>query len=1235
MQTPTTMKRICPAAASRRARGGVAFLLALATLALGSSCQSPLVSAAEKVIAKAISPSIAVTRASDGASLSSGGALDFGTVSMGGGVSIQLTVKNTGKSALVILSSKLSLAPDSGTDSGIFHLVDPQDLNLSPNASGMLTISFSPIMAQTYGATLTMTTNDVSTPTFALGLTGTGLATAKAMTSFALQSPAETGVIDEANKTIFLNVPYGIAITSLVAVFESSGVQVSVGSANQVSGQTSNDFSKTLIYAVTAQDGSTANYAVTVTVGSTSPLVTTSAVGTIAAASAMSGGTIASECGSTVTEAGICWSTSQNPTKSDSYLASDQTSGTFTVRMTGLSPATLYYVRAYAINGVGMGYGPQVSFITSVAIPTLTTAPASSITSSGAVLGGAIVATGGSAATVTGVCVSTSANATLATSGVLVFSGSATSGSFTANATGLSANTAYFARAYASNSAGTAYGDQVSFITSIALPTVTTASASSIASSSAILGGAIVATGGSAATVTGVCVSTSVNATISTSGALVFSGSSTSGSFTASATGLTAGTTYYARAYATNSAGTAYGDQVSFTTAIAPPTVTTASASSIASSSAILGGAIVATGGSAATVTGVCVSTSVNATISTSGVLVFSGSSTSGSFTASATGLTAGTTYYARAYATNSAGTAYGDQVGFTTLAVASTVTTASASSVTSSGAMLGGTIVATGGSAATVTGVCVSTAANATLSTLGVLVFSGSATSGSFTASATGLSPSTTYYARAYATNSAGTGYGSDATFTTSAAAPTVTTGSSMSSIAMTSAMGSGTVSSTGGATLTATGLCWSSTNSTPTTSDSYATSSAPTSSFTASLSGLSAGTIYYVRAYATNSAGTGYGPMVSFITQPDTPVISSVSPVGYLAGSGELDVSWSAAIGASVYNVYASLANTFATASVISGGSGLPSTVTSCTLTGLTDYLTYYVWVVASNASGSTTSACSSGKVGIPVTAVTLQRSADYVPVSGGRTTDTLIWDSTQGMSSIDTLYAEVIPVNATNNATILTSTGGVTLTTGGVISLSSAKSGTVKATPADGKGGTEATVTVSYISAAKGATNYTGPGGGKIFYDKGSYSDGWRYLEVYYNSGSGTVLGVPWGATFTTTGATLTALGAGKENTDAIISKYGTTGSYGTGYMAYKCRYAFSNATFADWYLPSYDEVDKIRTVLGFANYTQFSTSTEMDSNYIYIYYNNYTNNSLYYWSNCIKSYGSYYSLPSRRF
>ncbi|MBR4453003.1 MAG: hypothetical protein IKS33_01950 [Bacteroidales bacterium] len=193
------------------------------------------------------------------------------------------------------------------------------------------------------------------------------------------------------------------------------------------------------------------------------------------------------------------------------------------------------------------------------------------------------------------------------------------------------------------------------------LPNLTTTAASNITSTSVVSGGNITNDGGATITACGVCWSTSQNPTINdnhtTTGA-------TTGSFTCNITGLTAGTTYYVRAYATNSVGTAYGNQVSFTTTVNAnlPTVITSNLSEITFTQLKLGGNVSDYGASAVTARGICWDTTPNPTISNSHTFDGIGS---GTFTSEINNWIAGMTYYVRAYATNSAGTAYGNQVVF------------------------------------------------------------------------------------------------------------------------------------------------------------------------------------------------------------------------------------------------------------------------------------------------------------------------------------------------------------------------------------------------------------------------------------------------------------------------------------------------------------------------------------------------------------------------------------------
>ncbi|MCE9540009.1 MAG: DUF1566 domain-containing protein, partial [Bacteroidetes bacterium] len=169
---------------------------------------------------------------------------------------------------------------------------------------------------------------------------------------------------------------------------------------------------------------------------------------------------------------------------------------------------------------------------------------------------------GGAAITARGVCWSTSVNPTTADSKTTNGTGT---GTFSSNLTGLAVSTTYYVRAYAISIAGTTYGNQESFTTIAVLATLSTTTTTSVTTTAASSGGNITNDGGATITVRGVCWSISTNPTtvdnISTDGA-------GTGIFTSSLTGLTMGTIYYVRAYATNSIGTAYGNELSFTAGV-------------------------------------------------------------------------------------------------------------------------------------------------------------------------------------------------------------------------------------------------------------------------------------------------------------------------------------------------------------------------------------------------------------------------------------------------------------------------------------------------------------------------------------------------------------------------------------------------------------------------------------------------------------------------------------------
>lgn len=191
-------------------------------------------------------------------------------------------------------------------------------------------------------------------------------------------------------------------------------------------------------------------------------------------------------------------------------------------------------------------------------------------------------------------------------------------------------------------------------------------------------------------------------------------------------------------------------------------------------------------------------------------------------------------------------------------------LTTTVASAINATTATSGGNVTSDGGSAITARGVCWSTTTNPT--TALATLTNDAGTTGTFTSNLTGLSASTTYYARAYATNSIGTVYGNEISFTT--ISPPTITSVAVSSITGGSASSGGNVSSDGGSVITARGVCWS-TATNPTTALATKTIDAGTTgAFSSNIAGLSETTTYYVRAYASNSAGTSYGNEISFTT-------------------------------------------------------------------------------------------------------------------------------------------------------------------------------------------------------------------------------------------------------------------------------------------------------------------------------------------------------------------------------
>ena len=203
------------------------------------------------------------------------------------------------------------------------------------------------------------------------------------------------------------------------------------------------------------------------------PTLTTYAIDQISSSGANSGGTVTSDGGSAITSQGLVWDIATNPTIALSTKSNSTTSpgglGSFKSAITGLKESTKYYVRAYATNSAGTSYGNELSFTTNAYVvpPVLSTYAITEISSSGGVSGGVFSSDGNSSITARGVVWDTATNPTIALS--TKTSDGTGAGSFKSSITGLKANTKYFVRAYAINSAGTSYGNEVSFTTTAAV----------------------------------------------------------------------------------------------------------------------------------------------------------------------------------------------------------------------------------------------------------------------------------------------------------------------------------------------------------------------------------------------------------------------------------------------------------------------------------------------------------------------------------------------------------------------------------------------------------------------------------------------------------------------------------------------------------------------------------------------------------------------------------------------
>jgi len=196
----------------------------------------------------------------------------------------------------------------------------------------------------------------------------------------------------------------------------------------------------------------------------TVPVLSTTTPSGITSTSAQTGGIITSDGGSAIITRGVCWGEFSFPTIANTKTTDGAGSGNFSSSMTNLLANKTYHVRAYATNATGTGYGDNFTVSTNPGPPSLTTQPVNVVNNKW-ISGGSNLWKGGADITERGVCWSTTPNPTIANNkttegpGDLGFS----------SRIFLPANSTNYIRAYATNSHGTGYGNEITLTTAYAV----------------------------------------------------------------------------------------------------------------------------------------------------------------------------------------------------------------------------------------------------------------------------------------------------------------------------------------------------------------------------------------------------------------------------------------------------------------------------------------------------------------------------------------------------------------------------------------------------------------------------------------------------------------------------------------------------------------------------------------------------------------------------------------------
>lgn len=657
---------------------------------------------------------------------------------------------------------------------------------------------------------------------------------------------------------------------------------------------------------------------------------------------------------------GFLYSTSASLANAQEVEAVQGEGSNYTATLQGLQPGQTYYYCIFARSGDAMVKGKTSNFDTDAATrPAVSVVTTADITEESVQLQAEVTDNGGYEPDIRGFVyapyIENGPDLNINDDETIVAFGQ----DFTATLSGLKPNTTYSVRAYATSGAGTGYGEPVQFTTTASKIPIVIANGQgslgdvpvSAAAYTAVLTGAVTADHGLAVSEVGFCWSAeSRQPTVEQSQSVKLDGASAK-RFSATIEGLMANTRYYVRAYAKNVKGTGYSATLEFTSDTEQVvSLTQAMVTAFTASTATISAQMTTTEKTKVLEKGVCYGTALNPDVN--GTKLKDASTDAKLVTATLTGLKEGQVYHARAYAVTRDGTFYSGDVQFQTeTTYAPTLTTITVYDKTETGVKIRSSVATNGGLDITEKGIVYSsTEAEPTLEKGTKVVATGEGNDISVTLS--NLKGGTTYFARAYATNAKGTGYGVVGEFATAQHTVPVVGSLNVSSIGDDNAQASAFLSDIGGEgeVISERGFVLS-VGSEPTVEgcDFKIVSTATTEEFTAKLTKLSYSTLYNIRAYAINKVGAGYSQMLQFETgHSTTPSLGELKCVKAEAHSLQLEFPVTNNGGATLTEYGVMLDNTQDVKGKLDGNK------VTLTLTSLKENTSYTVRGYAANKNG-----------------------------------------------------------------------------------------------------------------------------------------------------------------------------------------------------------------------------------------------------------------------------------------